>query len=204
MSISKFRFILRIKKLHLTLSPFPFLPFFFFFFFAGLVSPRFLPTCSSSHKNLTLSSFRMVHRWLSLQNDRFRRPCMHRRVTRIFRDPGNFFYGDYELDIYVGTKNDYFHMEDVLRKVMKTDDITNMYGFLRNLEFEGGGTLVDRSIESVVFEMGHFSMTSTRNLFPRRETFETRVCIEFRNTGNDKMFACETERFFYVIFFATS
>jgi hypothetical protein len=41
--------------------------------------------------------------------DSINSPCLNKRILRI--------YGDYNLDIYIGTKHDYSNIEEVISKV---------------------------------------------------------------------------------------
>lgn len=52
--------------------------------------------------NNYLDSINMVHTWISLQNDSINSPCLNKRILRIFRNESVNFYGDYNLDIYIG------------------------------------------------------------------------------------------------------
>ena len=60
----------------------------------------------------------MVHTWISLRNDKINSPCQNKRILRIFRNESVRFYGDYNLDIYLGTKHDYTNLEQVISKVI--------------------------------------------------------------------------------------
>ena len=67
--------------------------------------------------NNYLDRINMVHTWISLQNDSINSPCLNKRILRIFRNESVNFYGDYNLDIYIGTKHDYSNIEEVISKV---------------------------------------------------------------------------------------
>ena len=43
-----------------------------------------------------------------------------------------------------------------------------------------------------------------KKMFPRRENYKVNKGIKLRKDGNFIMYACETEKFYYVICFATS
>lgn len=143
-------------------------------------------------------SLKMVQLWVSLQNNRISGPCMNRRVTRIFLDEYVFFYGDYDLDIYIGTKHDYRSLDDVVHKVR--DKCTGWIRYCHERE-----SVVQKSLKDVIGECGNLTHKSLPKVFPRRESvWDTVQCEIYRDDGNFKMFACETERFYYVICFATS
>jgi hypothetical protein len=143
----------------------------------------------------------MVHLWVSLQNERINKPCLNKRVTRIFSErDGSFFYGDNCIDIYIAAKCDYEHLEGVVRKV-----VSNASGWVRNCRER---ERVERmEMRHIVGECGHISHRSLRKLFPRKDgdaIWEETQCDVYRNDGNFKMFAWETARFYYVLCFDTS
>ena len=139
----------------------------------------------------------MVHHFVSLQNDKIAHKCMNKRVLRIFKDEYTKFYGDYDFDIYIGTKHDYDCLEFVCEKVMSIES-----GWIKHCEFEK--ELIDRSLSSIVSEFASLSDQTMKKLFPRKESFKVQKIIQYRNDGNFKMFGCESEKFYYVFCFATS
>ena len=70
----------------------------------------------------------MVHTWISLRNDKINSPCQNKRILRIFRNESVRFYGDYNLDIYLGTKHDYTNLEQVISKVINISG-----GWIKNI-----------------------------------------------------------------------
>jgi hypothetical protein len=142
----------------------------------------------------------MVHTWVSLQNDRITRPCDNRRVLRIFRVTDTCFYGDYELDIYMGTKHDYTSLDAVIAKV-----IAKGSGWIQNARPEDAqDTTTYGSLFDIVNEFGSVGHSEKRKLFPWRETGDLVRATVLRKDGNFGMVACETRRFYYVLCFATS
>lgn len=144
----------------------------------------------------------MVHLWVSLQNERINHPCLNKRVTRIFRERGadSFFYGDNSIDIYIGTKNDYDHLEAAVRKV---NNIAG--GWVAHCKER---EKVERmQMRNIIGECGYITHKSLPKLFPRKDVpaiWEETQCEVYRSDGNFKMFAWETPRFYYVLCFDTS
>jgi hypothetical protein len=142
----------------------------------------------------------MVHLWVSLKNNRINRPCLNKRVTRIFLGDDSYFYGDYKLDIYIAGKEDYHNVDAVVRKVGAV----------------AGGWVSDcRECERVelilmrdtMIECGDISPRSLPKLFPRKDGASIREQIlsnVYRCDGNFKMIAWDTPRFYYVVCFDTS
>lgn len=144
----------------------------------------------------------MVHTWVSLRNNRLADACMNPRVLRIFKNENVNFYGDYDLDIYLGIKHDYRSLEDVAKAVIRDGG-----GWIQNLKGPEQ-SLTDRSLTSILSECGWIPAKELRKLLPRKgvaEASEALVrCDVYRKDGNFMMFACETRRYYYVICFATS
>ena len=141
----------------------------------------------------------MVHLWISLCNDKIETPCLNKRILRIFRNDDAFFYGDYEFDMYIGTKHDYSSLEDVVSKV-----ITKCGGWIRYMKVEDGKPCEKSHMSSYISQCGSMSDSAFRKMFPWKENYKVVKGVELRNDGNFKMFACETDRYYYVICFATS
>ena len=139
----------------------------------------------------------MVHLFVSLQNDKVNHKCMNKRVLRIFKDEYTNFYGDYDFDMFVGTKNDYSCLEFVCEKVISIES-----GWIKQCKFEK--EIIDSSIGLIVSEFCSLQDQTMKKVFPRKESFKVQKIIQYRNDGNFKMFGCETERFYYVFCFATS
>lgn len=140
----------------------------------------------------------MVHTWISLRNDKFGLPSIGKNVMRIFQgdDPANF-YGDYDLDIYIGTKHDYDSLDVVVSAVISCGN-----GWIRYIKDKI--RTESMYLASIINEFGNVS--DKRKLFPRKErAYDERHTVDiYRSDGNFKMYACETPRFYYVFCFATS
>jgi len=141
----------------------------------------------------------MVHTWLSLRNDKLTCPCLSARfMPRIFRGEDHaYFYGDYDLDIYIGTKHDYPSLDAVVAAVVRQGG-----GWIRNIKHKERTEML--YIANIINEFGH--LPDKRKLFPHKESaFDVRLPTDiYRHDGNFKMYACETPRFYYVFCFATS
>lgn len=147
----------------------------------------------------------MVHTWLSVRNDRivgsFSMGARHLR--RALATGGSFFYGDYDLDVYIGTRNDYDSLWDVAATVLR-----NGSGWLRTLRMEEAvskfGDARYINMNWLISELGSLSEEAVRRLLPRRESGQIQRTFVFRRDGNFKLIAVETERLYYVFCFATS
>jgi hypothetical protein len=141
----------------------------------------------------------MVHMWISLRNDRIGSTCQNKRILRIVKHPDVRFYGDYDLDIYLGTKNDYKSLEAVVSTV-----IDSGYGWIRNCRLERTVPNEKTSLLQYISDCGFMPDKQCMRMFPRREDCKIMKGITLRKDGNFIMYACETTRFYYVICFATS
>ena len=147
----------------------------------------------------------MVQTWLSLRNDDVRLPCLNKHATRIFQKgctlsrPKVYFYGDYDLDIFIGTKNDYANLEAVATKI-----IAQRRGWVRHCRMEDSSLWDIKHLDQVVALCGHVPERELKKMFPRREDCTVLKCFVLRRDGNFFMCACETSRFYYVVCFATS
>ena len=145
----------------------------------------------------------MVHAWVSLCNDRLSGACINPRVLRIFKNEDTRFYGDYDLDIYIGTKHDYTSLHRVVDTVVHEKGT----GWIRNIR-DVEHILEDRSLTSILSECGWVPTKELPKLLPRKGVAEAGLplvnCWVYRNDGNFKVVACETGRYYYVICFATS
>jgi hypothetical protein len=142
----------------------------------------------------------MVHLWVSLQNNRIKQPCLNKRVERIFRDRYSFFYGDYNLNIYIAGKEDYESLEEVVKKV--TNVAGGWVSGCKQRKCVEQGPMRD-----IIGECGHIIHRSLPKLFPRRDNAAIWDKVQFdvyRCDGNFKMFAWESARFYYVLCFDTS
>jgi hypothetical protein len=143
----------------------------------------------------------MVHTWVSLRNDRIGTPCDNRRVLRIFHgENAAHFYGDYDLDIFMGTKHDYKSLDAVIAKTTAKSG-----GWIHCVSPEDGtDSTAYSSLFDIMNEFASASQSQKRKLFPWRETGDLVRVRRMRDDGNFKMYACETQRFYYVLCFATS
>ena len=141
----------------------------------------------------------MVHRWISLRNDKINLVSENKRILRIFRNKSVLFYGDYDLDIYVGTKHDYKDLEEVISKVIKKSG-----GWIRNIRLEDKKPNESSDLGTYMCNCGIIPDKELKKMFPRRENYKVNKGITLRRDGNFMMYGCETEKFYYVICFATS
>ena len=141
----------------------------------------------------------MVHTWVSLTNDKINYVCLNKRILRIFRNEDIRFYGDYNLDVYLGTKNDYVNLEAVVSKVIASGG-----GWIRHNEMSDARQCVMHRLDQYMSDCGDIPDREFKKMFPRREDGKVIKGIVLRKDGNFLMYACETARFYYVICFATS
>ena len=141
----------------------------------------------------------MVHTWISLCNNKIERPCENKRILRIFKNDDVCFYGDYELNIYLGTKHDYPNLETVVSKV-----ISNSNGWVRYITPDNAKQTESSYLSNYISSCGWMPDNEFQKMWPRREDCRVVKGYELRKDGNFQMFACETSRFYYVICFATS
>ncbi len=141
----------------------------------------------------------MVHTWISLRTDKVYQKSLNKKAS-YFRNYDINFYGDYDLDIYITSKNDYDNLEQVTQKV-----IMNNSGWISNCQLSK--ILQINHLQSIINMFGYTSERGFKVLFPyneRKTNYQVIKCLEYRNDGNFKMLACETSRFYYVFCFATS
>ena len=141
----------------------------------------------------------MVHTWISLRNDKINSPCQNKRILRIFRNESVRFYGDYNLDIYLGTKHDYTNLEQVISKVINISG-----GWIKNITLNDIKPNELTHLGSYMSYCGIIPDNEFKKMFPRRENYKVNKGITLRKDGNFIMYACETDKFYYVICFATS
>ena len=137
--------------------------------------------------------------WISLRNDRIGSQCQNKRILRIVKHPEVRFYGDYDLDVYLGTKQDYKNLESVISKVIDSGS-----GWIRNCRIDTAITNENTHLKKFMSDCGYMPDKQCMRLFPRREDGKVIRGITLRKDGNFIMDACETTRFYYVICFATS
>jgi hypothetical protein len=141
----------------------------------------------------------MVHTWIVLRNDRVTEKCLNSRVTRLFKNKKAFFYGDYDLDVYLGSKHDDGSLEATVQKVIDRGG-----GWLRNIKVEKRELGAYRRIDSIISEFGRVDDDQLHKFLPRKESGALKQSFVYRKDGNFIFIACETERFYYVFAFATS
>jgi hypothetical protein len=107
------------------------------------------------------------------------------------------FYGDYDLDVYIGTKSDYGGLQATAEAVIERSG-----GWVRRCILEK--EVEYRSLAAVLSEFGSVSDAQLRKVFPRKEKGTVIRTLQYRKDGNFTMLACETERAYYVFCFATS
>ena len=59
-------------------------------------------------------------------------------------------------------------------------------------------------LDKYMYDCGIIPDNEFKKMFPRRENYKVNKGIKLRKDGNFIMYACETEKFYYVICFATS
>jgi hypothetical protein len=147
----------------------------------------------------------MVQLWISLTNRKLYRKCINSKITRIFQNKQTYFYGDNELEIYIGTKNEYKSLEEVVDKV-----ITIESGWIRNCGHIWGKDPKEEpliSLYRVINQLGNIDENLLKKIFPRKEDYiinENCRYLIYRNDGNFHMSAYQSNKFFYVFCFATS
>jgi hypothetical protein len=141
----------------------------------------------------------MVQTWISLRNDRIGAPCVNRRVTRIFLRDDVRFYGDYDLDIYLATRNEYPTLEAVVAAVIRRGG-----GWVSCCPMTPPKEDTVPDVSHCLWEMGRVPETLNRKFFPRKELYDSCRQVDYRNDGNFILRAAESSRFFYVFCWATS
>jgi hypothetical protein len=141
----------------------------------------------------------MVHSWIHLRNDRITEKCLNHRVTRLFRNRHAFFYGDYDLDIYLSPKGDYASLRDAVNRV-----IVKSGGWVSRCRVNEEVMEDYRSLTRIISEFGRVDDSQMYKFLPRRDTTPVIHSVRYRKDGNFKLLACETEKFYYVFCFATS
>lgn len=124
-----------------------------------------------------------------------------RQVARVLADPETRFYGDYDFDMYIGTRHDYPSLEAVAEKVIRRGN-----GWIRNCRVEEGRTRHDQytNLGAILAEFCWLSHKGQQRLLPRKEMGSLVRTLVLRCDGNFKMIAVETQRLYYVFCFATS
>ncbi len=141
----------------------------------------------------------MVHNWVHLKNNQITKSCQNKRVLRIFKNSEVLFYGDYDLDIYMGTKNDYDSLESVIYKVISKSD-----GWVSNHEFTEAISYDKDNLQYYISKCGYIPYKEFTKIFPHKENYNVVKGLKIRDDGNFLIYGCETLRFYYVICFATS
>jgi hypothetical protein len=141
----------------------------------------------------------MVHTWISLRADTLGDHCLNRSVCRIFKDESTYFYGDYDLDVFLGTKHDYADLSAVVEKV-----VGSARGWVSRCGLSSKVPGAYTSLDAILGEFGNISHSQIHKLLPRKEKRGVVQSWIYRKDGNFTLIACETEKFYYVFCFATS
>jgi len=141
----------------------------------------------------------MVHTWIVLRNDKVTEVCLNSRVARLFKRDKAFFYGDYALDVYLASKQDYKNLESVVGRVIDRCD-----GWVSRCSVENGKAAEYRRLHNVISEFGRVDDDQIHKFVPRKESCDLLASVIYRKDGNFALIGCETERFYYVFAFATS
>ena len=142
----------------------------------------------------------MVHTWISLRNDKINDKSLNTRGPWILRDNEKaFFYGDYDLDVFLTAKQDYDGLASVVQRV-----IDRQGGWIRQIKVNDGRPCGETSVAQIMSNFGCISDSALRRMFPRKETGVIKNAVVYRKDGNFLFYACETEKFYIVFCFATS
>ena len=135
----------------------------------------------------------MVHLWISIVNDKLNHICDHKKILKIFNEETTYFYGDYNLDIFMLSKNEWKNadLNKVVERVLDED--------INTLKDESYTTLGE-----IVQKFGQISEKNLKRMFPKKENMNVNKSFTIRNDGNFYTIACETERFYYVFCFVSS
>ena len=148
----------------------------------------------------TILSLKMVHTWISLRNDKMNDKSLNTRGPLITRDREKaFFYGDYDLDVFLTAKKDYGDLESVVRRV-----IDQRGGWIRQIKATDARPSGETSVAQIMSNFGWISDSALRRMFPRKENGVIKNALVYRKDGNFSFYACETEKFYIVFCFATS
>lgn len=134
----------------------------------------------------------MVHTWISLENNRLNHICQHTKVLKIFKNQNNYFYGDYNLDIFLSSKKEY--KQDLETFVLKLVPNGERQEYQREY----------KNLYEVIENFGWISTSDIKKMFPRKENMTVYKTITICNNGNYMTLACETERFYYMFYLVTS
>lgn len=148
----------------------------------------------------------MVHTWITASNDKLSEHVVSigaRHFKRALAKGDASFYGDYELDVYIGTLHDYDSLWEVAAKVIRNGGGWIRYAKMKEAETVYGDAEYS-SLDRVLAEFGWLSDEAVQRFLPRREDRRVLRTHVFRRDGNFKMIAVETARLYYVFCFATS
>lgn len=135
----------------------------------------------------------MVHHWVSLQNNKIKQVCDNKKILNIFKDVNTYFYGDYDLDIFMLSKNE--------------DKKTDVYTMAMRCDCDYRNDRYDSNfyhLSEIINKFGEVSPNNLKKIFPKRETMKITKSITMQDDGNFVKIACETERFYYLLCFSTS
>lgn len=142
----------------------------------------------------------MVHTWISLRNDKINTKSLNTRGPWILRDKEKaFFYGDYDLDVFLTAKQDYDSLPSVVQRV-----IDQQGGWICQVKAADARPSYETSLGQIMSNFGWISDSALHRMFPRKETGVIISALVCRKDGNFIFQACETEKFYIVFCFATS
>jgi hypothetical protein len=142
----------------------------------------------------------MVHAWISLRNDKLKDKCHNTRAPWILRDKEKaFFYGDYDLDVFLTAKKDYKDLASAATRVIEQKG-----GWIRQIKGTDARPSYESSVAQIMSNFGRISDSALRRMFPRKETGVIINALVYMKDGNFIFQACETEKFYIVFCFATS
>lgn len=133
----------------------------------------------------------MVHHWVSLKNNKIKNVCDNKKILNIFKDINTYFYGDYDLDIFMLSKNE-DKKADVYTIAIKKSycDYKNVSNFCH--------------LSEIINKFGEVSTNNLKKIFPKRETMKITKSVTIQDDGNFCKIGCETDRFYYLLCFSTS
>ncbi len=102
-----------------------------------------------------------------------------------------------QIYIYIGTKNDYPDLESVGNKVISLSE--GWISLCNTNPVPCNYTLFE-----IISFCGWIEFKSLKKLFPKKENHNIIRSLQYRKDGNFIMISIETEKFYYVINFATS
>lgn len=142
----------------------------------------------------------MVHTWISLRNDKLNDASLNTRGPWILLNREKaYFYGDYDLDIYLTAKKDYADLASVVQRIVATRG-----GWINGIKATDARPSGETSLGQIMSNFGWISDSALRRMLPRKEKGVLKNVVVYRKDGNFSFYACETEKFYIVLCFATS